>query len=332
MNRGKPVAGPILPSMSEAVPGKSVSSVERILSLVALLSESSRPLTLETIVNEMSFYYGPMSEATRTNFERDKAVLRQLGMPITTQVLAGADAGKTAYSIDRSGYRRVNLDLTESEMSALQEAAAMVQIGTSWGASAVRWLGGEISEGGTRVRARVAADTPVLPELNRAVAERRAIRFDYHGRNRTVHPRGLLARNGFWYLVALDTGRNEQVAFRVDRIEGDVVAGDPGSFEIPEDFRLAEALPRDAKYFPGGTAETAVVRVDARLAPTVTREMGEEALVAVLPDGAIEVEVPCGNRTAFYSWLFAMVDRAEVVRPARLRVEVMSELEKLAES
>ena len=315
--------------MPEPSRQKNINSVERILSLVALLSESTRPLTLEKIVNEMSYYYGPMSEGTRTNFERDKALLRELGMPITTQVLSGADAGKTAYSIDRSGYRRVNLGLTGDEMAALQEAAAMVQIGTSWGKSAVQWMGGEVVDNGAPVTARVVADTAVLPELNRAVVERRPAHFDYNGKSRTVHPRGLLARGGFWYLVAHDTGRDQQVSFRVDRIEGGVRLGEAGAFERPPDFSLSDAVVRDPKHFPGGTSESAVVRIDPRLAPGVVRELGEESVRAALPDGGVEVEVPCGTRIAFYSWLFAMVDRAEVLGPDAVRADVVAELERM---
>lgn len=323
------VVRPILPTMPEPSRPKNINSVERILSLVALLSESSRPLTLERIVNEMSYYYGPMSEGTRTNFERDKAVLRELGMPITTQVLSGADAGKTAYSIDRSGYRRVNLDLTDEEMAALQEAAAIVQIGTTWGQSAVQWMGGEVVDNGRRVTARVTADTAVLPELNRAVVERRPAHFDYNGKSRVVHPHGLLARGGFWYLVAHDTGRDQRISFRVDRIDGGVRLGDEGAFEQPTDFALADAVVRDPKHYPGGTSETALVRIDPRLAPGVVRELGEESVRATLPDGGVEVEVPCGNRLAFYSWLFAMVDRAEVLGPESVRADVVAELERM---
>lgn len=323
------VVRPILPTMPEPSRPKNISSVERILSLVALLSESSRPLTLERIVNEMSYYYGPMSEGTRTNFERDKAVLRELGMPITTQVLSGADAGKTAYSIDRSGYRRVNLDLTDEEMAALQEAAAIVQIGTTWGQNAVQWMGGEVVDNGRRVTARVTADTAVLPELNRAVVERRPAHFDYNGKSRVVHPHGLLARGGFWYLVAHDTGRDQRISFRVDRIDGGVRLGDEGAFEQPTDFALADAVVRDPKHYPGGTSESALVRIDPRLAPGVVRELGEESVRATLPDGGVEVEVPCGNRLAFYSWLFAMVDRAEVLGPESVRADVVAELERM---
>jgi hypothetical protein len=36
--------------------------------------------------------------------------------------------------------------------------------------------------------------------------------------------------------------------------------------------------------------------------------------------------VPCGNYPAFRSWLFAMVDRAEVLAPADVRSRIIDDL------
>jgi hypothetical protein len=76
----------------------------------------------------------------------------------------------------------------------------------------------------------------------------------------------------------------------------------------------------------------AIVRVDHRVAPAVLRELGDEALVARRSDGSIDVEVACGNSTAFESWLFAMVDRAEVISPPEVRARVIGRLQEMAGS
>ena len=47
-------------------------------------------------------------------------------------------------------------------------------------------------------------------------------------------------------------------------------------------------------------------------------------------DGSVDVEVSCGNRMAFRSWLYAMVDRAEVVSPEFVRNEIVADLARLA--
>ncbi len=308
----------------------TVNATERMLNLVALLTESSVPLTLEDISNKMAGQYPAEAEARRTSFERDKRSLRALGLPITTQTLSGSDAGKTAYSIDRSEYALINFGLTEEELDALQQAAALVQMGTTWGKQAVQWLGGEITSPEMAAAVKVDAQSRVLPVLWEAIGAFSSVSFAYRERQRVVHPYGLLARNGFWYLIGFDTARDMQVTFRVDRIVGEITAGEPNAFQRPENFNVLTAFSRDAKEFDGGTQEVAVVRLDHRVAPAAVRELGGDAIVARRSDGSIDVEVACGNRTAFKSWLYAMVDRAEVVSPEHIRQEIIADLQKLA--
>jgi len=309
---------------------KQTNSAERMMNLVALLTESPMPLTFEDICNRMSGQYPDKAEARRTAFEREKRTLRKLGVPISMQVLAGNDAGKTAYSIDRSEYKLLDFDLTQDEMSALQQAAAVVQIGTSWGKRAVQWLGGEVNTGGSPAAAHVDAQVAVLPVLWAAISSFASATFEYHARSRTVNPYGLIARNGFWYLIAFDTSRDAQITYRVDRIVGDVTVGQENSFERPADFDLETAYKRDPKEFEGAEGEVAVVRLDPRVAPSVIRELGDNSIVQSHDGGFIDVSVPCGNRAAFRSWLYAMVDRAVVISPENLRQEIIADLQRMA--
>jgi proteasome accessory factor B len=194
----------------------------------------------------------------------------------------------------------------------------------------VQWLGGEIVDTELSGAVKVDAQSHVLPALWSAVASFTTVKFSYHGRQREVHPYGLVARNGFWYLIAFDTERAMQVTYRVDRIEGDLTMGDSQSFERPEGFDLATAYKRDPKDFAGAGSEVAIVRLDHRVAPAVVRELGEDAVVARRTDGSIDVEVASGNRPAFKSWLFAMVDRAEVISPESVRQEIIADLQRMA--
>lgn len=313
------------------MPGRQkIPSTERIINLLVLLTESNVPVTYEQIMNDMGDQYPGGPDGRRIAFERDKKVLRQVGVPITTQVLGGDEAGRTAYSVDKSEYALVDFGLTDDEMAALQQAAATVRMGTSWGGRAVQWLGGELVDAREPTVARVVADDPRLPALHEACARRTVTSFDYHGRSRTVHPYGLVARSGFWYLVCHDTARDAHAVYRVDRIEGAPTFGDAGSFDRPDGIVLDEIFERDAKLFGDGDGDTAIVRIDGRLAPAVIRELGDEAVRAVLADGSVEMRVPCGNRYAFRNWLFSMVDRAEVLEPDDLRTEIASELASLA--
>jgi predicted DNA-binding transcriptional regulator YafY len=58
--------------------------------------------------------------------------------------------------------------------------------------------------------------------------------------------------------------------------------------------------------------------------------MGDDAIVARRADGSVDVEVACGNRVAFKAWLYAMVDRAEVLSPDHVRQEIIDDLRRMA--
>ena len=60
----------------------AVDALERITNLVALLLETRAPLTLEQIANELRGQYPEGEVALRGAFERDKSLLREIGVPI----------------------------------------------------------------------------------------------------------------------------------------------------------------------------------------------------------------------------------------------------------
>lgn len=305
-------------------------SAERMLNLLALLSESTRPLSLDEIMVAIGNQYPANAEARRTTFERDKRTLREMGVPIEHRTLGGTDAGKAAYYINSRGASTISLE--PDELQALQEAAAMVQIGTNWGRHAVLRLGGEVPDGAPAERVFLSSEFEALPELFDAIRHRKIAEFTYHGKKRKVEPLGLFSRDGYWYLSARETGSDVVKNFRVDRVDGEISVGKTdGVFERPADYDVAASMASDAKLFDGDT-ERAIVRVSRSVAPQVIRELGESAIVHVHEAGDIDVSVPCGNRTAFRTWLFAMVDRAEVVEPASLRGEVVAWLRDIAET
>jgi predicted DNA-binding transcriptional regulator YafY len=298
-----------------------VDRVERLTNLVALLLETSRPLTLIEIAGELDGQY-PDKEATRrAAFERDKAALRDIGVPIETVVLTGHQAGASAYWIDRDRYELADLRLEPDEMRALQVAVAATR--PSGGQDALWKLGVDAVDGGVEITASVP-EVAALPVLRDAAARRASVRFDYRDKSRQLDPYGLLLRDGFWYVVGFDHEHGEPRTFRVDRIDGAVVAGERGEFSRPEGFDLRAAFPTDPKQLGAeGDATVARVRVDAGRAAAVERELGAERVVARRRGGAIEVEVPCANVPAFRSWVLGLLDHAEVLSPPEVRADVV---------
>lgn len=302
-----------------------------MINLLALLVQRSQALTLRQIRNELGSQYPESDVAARAAFERDKAELREMGIPIEMVTLGGDRAGEGAYTVDRRSYELSDLGLTESELEALKFATATVRIGAAFGEAALWKLGGERALEQPLTSVHIELDRELMPVLAEGVVERRMLQFVYNGENRRVHPYGLLARGGFWYIVGFDELRGDRRVFRVDRIEGKVIAGAPKSFTRPDGFDLAKAVATEHELLADGdgTHSHALVLVDGSLAPRVRAEFGEDAVARVRADGAIEFNIPCANLAAFRVWLFAMVDRAEVLAPPEIRAQVREWLDEL---
>jgi predicted DNA-binding transcriptional regulator YafY len=88
-----------------------------------------------------------------------------------------------------------------------------------------------------------APDTAVLLTVADAVRQHRPVLIRYtagDGRRseRTLHPYGLVAHAGRWYVTGADPGIGEERTFRLDRITG--ARAQPGSFAPPAGFDPAQ--------------------------------------------------------------------------------------------
>ncbi len=307
--------------------------VERLTNLLALLLETPEPLSLVQIGAELAGQYPDAHQARRAAFERDKAALRGIGVPIETSIVDGGQyAGQTRYRIDRAAYELADLDLEPDEMRALQVAVAAVRTGTTLGRDAILKLGGDVVDRAPPISVQLA-DRPELPVIRAAVAARAPITFPYRGETRTVDPWGVLLRSGFWYVIGHDHGRDARRTFRVDRIDGSISPGAPGSFERPRDFDPRDAFPADPKEIGHGAdgGVDATVWISPVRARAVEREVGTERVSARCDDGAIEVVVPATNLDAFRSWVLGLLDHAVVLGPPAVRDHVRDWLRSVAE-
>lgn len=304
--------------------------VERLTNLLALLLETVEPLSLTQLADRLEGAYPDGLEARRGAFERDKAALRELGVPIETEIVSsGPDAGQTRYRVDRRRYELADLDLTDDERRALQVAVAATRGGSGDAQSALWKLGGSIADDpvpAVFVVPRAAATAA----LRDAIAARAVVRFGYRGRAREVEPAGLLLREGFWYLVGRDRSHGERRTFRVDRIDGAVEAGEPGGFESdPVDLR--DAVPADPRLLPGSDGDgprVARVRVSGPRALLVGRVAGLEHEPG--DGGDVVVHVPFHHAEAVRSWILGLGPHAEVLEPTELRADVIEWLRSFA--
>ena len=305
--------------------------LERMTNVLALLLETKQPLTLQQIAAELGGQYPSNHAALRGAFERDKSVLREIGVPIEQVVLSGDQAGQTAYWIDRRRYELTDLDLTDEERRALQLAVAAVRTDEAWGREGLLKLGAG-GEGPSRAVAATVPTFESLPPLREAVAGRATVTFEYRDVARSLDPYGLLLRDGYWYVIGFDHQHREIRTYRVDRIAGAVSAGPPGAFTRPEGFDIRGVFPADPKLLGESEREVdrALVRISPSRAPLVAGEVGEAAVMARHDDGSIEVEVPCVNRDAFRTWVLGLTTHAVVLRPDTVRAEVVDWLRAVA--
>jgi proteasome accessory factor B len=82
---------------------RRVDRVERLTNLLALLLETSRPLTMIEIVGALVGQYPDDERNQRAAFERDKAALRDLGVPIEAESELG-QGSPAGYRFDRGAY------------------------------------------------------------------------------------------------------------------------------------------------------------------------------------------------------------------------------------
>ena len=307
--------------------------LERLVNLVAALIDTRQPLTREQIHQRIEGYSDD-PDAFRRNFERDKELLRQMGLPLATEPLDPTTRTSVGYRIPREEYELPDPGLDEHELAALRLASAAVQVDGAWGRDAsrpraLRKLGGAATGPPAADRRRGEA-TPVGPGWPACRAatrwrrpsgpspSRRRVRFTYRGEARVVDPWRLSFRRGQWYLAGLDhaPGRGAPLPPRPDararwpwRVRRARSPGRPGGAPgPPPPWRLGD----DEEVM-------AELLVDADQARWAIDALGEEAVVERRPDGSVVFQVGVTNSPAFRSFVLGFLDHAEILGPPELR-------------
>lgn len=302
--------------------------IERILNLLAFLLTASRPVTADEIRQTVAGYGGQGDEAFRRMFERDKDLLRRLGIPIR---ISGGNQWdiEHGYVIPPQEYRLPDPDLDDEERAALWLAAQVVRIGGQpSGPDAILKLGGARTTGGVEpLGADLGADADLLADLYVAVTERRILGFEYRGRSRTLAPHGIGHRNGHWYVVGIDADHEERV-FRIDRIVDLVVGDDPDAFERTPGLTVSSALARHPWETGTGEALDVTIRFDASAAWWAERRLGASGVSGTKnPDGSTDVRLTVNHLDAFLGWILSFGADAEVLSPPEVRAALVERVE-----
>lgn len=311
--------------------------LERLVNLVAALIDTPRPLTRAEIGERIDGYSSD-PDAFRRNFERDKDLLRQMGFPVVTETPESGGPEDAGYRIPRELYELPDPGLDEAELAALRLAASAVQMEGEWSEAlvrALRKLGGAVAEpagAGPNGAAAPAGEAAVPAEeaaasAFAAVGERRQVTFRYRGETRVVDPWRLSFHRGHWYLSGLDHGRGEERLFRLDRVEGELVASGPaGAFARPS---VAQAAPPPPWRMGDEEEVLARLWVDAEQAGWAGQALGPATVREERTDGSVVFEVAVTNTAAFRSFVLGYLDHAELLGPPELRAELVDWLERV---
>ncbi|PAW64880.1 MAG: hypothetical protein B9S34_11895 [Opitutia bacterium Tous-C1TDCM] len=175
------------------------------------------------------------------------------------------------------------------------------------------------------------AAEPWLAAVQRAVAQRRVIRFSYCARDKTAaevrdtEPLGVVFYSGAWYLVAWCRLRGDFRHFRVDRIRQLEVRAE--SFAARPDFsltrHLAEQQAREATYSARvWLAETVLGRARSESYATLVEETRR--------DGGAEYALFTYSYEWLARWILSFGSEAEALEPAELRERVRAHAEAVA--
>jgi len=335
--------------------------LERLINLVIALRETRRPMPATEVRERVAGYGQPDAEAFRRMFERDKADLRDLGVPIETAPLDRWD-DRQGYRIDPRRYDLPPVRLEPDELGALAVAVQATGMVDEAGAGLLKLRvdAGDPAPGPAAPDPRlgIALDTPHRDVLVTAQLRRTSVRFAYQrageqraggeresqhrapgerraGGNardrdpavRTVDPHALVHRRGRWYLVGRDHDRDERRAFRLDRIQGKVrTIGLPGSFVAPDDDVSVDDVVPGRR---GDAPATAEVLASAEVAWQVARRARGGG--AATDDGWTRFTVSAGDPDDFMFWALEFGPELEVVGPPELRAAVVARLRGLME-
>lgn len=298
--------------------------IERILNLLAYLLTVDRPVTADEIRHTVAGYDRERDAAFHRTFERDKDLLRRLGIPIEREATDVFEV-EFGYVVHDDRYALEDPGLTDEERTALALAVQAVGFGgRPSGQEALMKLGGAVgSLDGTELGADLGEQAETVAAAFAAISERRILSFGYRGRDRRVRPYGLVHRRGHWYLVAADIESEDVKVYRLDRTTALTAGDQEGAFTPPDGFRPADAVlhhPWDA----GPDAATASVAFDGEVAWIAERELGPNAAIERGSDGSITATLEIAEPAAFLGWMVGFEDQAEILSPADLRTRYLS--------
>jgi proteasome accessory factor B len=335
---------------------------KRLLDLVMILLRARTPVTYREIREQFPAYQTANAEAGLRAFERDKADLLELGVPIRYITPEEDDSLEDGgYVIDLKRFKMPEVRLTPDEVSALVLAASVAHAmpGGSYPKIvdlALKKLAFDLPElPDTPTEFPRPLATPVLvhfPErsvpsrpdlpdtyatIESATRLRKRVTMTYETAatgmvsRRDVDPYGMVYREGAWLVVGWCHLRKDVRSFRVDRIREAVQAPKPKSpdFERPADFDVKAYAQRSPWTFAIDPVEEVQLALSPDAAEVANEDFGPTCVKR--PDGERTIiTFDCGNFEFAATRILAAKGAIRLLRGDRLRARIDDELAAIA--
>jgi proteasome accessory factor B len=335
-----------------------MQKAERLLDLAAFLLRAAEPVSWREIQEQFPGDYGGSSgEAAIRKFERDKAELLELGIPV--RYLAGDEDLSAGYLVDKEDFYLPDLKLPPEDLALLYLAgsAALAQQAFPYARDLAHALNklsfAARAPGASEVAASAAlllsADLAAGPEsgeaarklelISQAVATRKRVHIVYAGAERRARterdldPYGLYQRGGAWFVVGWCHLRRALRTFHLGRVvslEVNGAAPRTPDFTVQKDFALAEFATREPWEYRVHEPVECRIRLDSPVSPEARESFGTRARWHDATDGVI-VEVEATNSEALVRQVLSFGDRAELLEPRSLRARAQAVLSTLAQ-
>jgi predicted DNA-binding transcriptional regulator YafY len=322
----------------------SAARTERLLNLLTLLLNARRPVSLRDIreLPEFDAYATADPKSGERAFERDKAALIELGIPLRWVAPEQEEDEESGggYLVDRERYYLPELLLSPTDVALLSmagAAAAAIDGFPERGAvvRALAKLGFDVDDTARPVTALAHAPLPPgdpeqlgrhLSTLHDAVARHQAVAMRYKSMGgemskRAVDPYGLYYRRGVWYLVAYCHLRKAERTFHLGRIVGADPVGKADAFEVPDSFDLSAHVQRRPWEYGDEPEIAVVIKLAERLVPAISELFGPRAIVSRSAQGTL-VRLLVRQRAQLIAAVLPYGAAAEVTAPADLRAEL----------
>jgi len=323
-----------------------VNRTERLLDLITYLLNAQEPVSWRKIKNHFPEDYARgVEESNQRKFERDKAELISLGIPIDYQ--GGSEVQKEGYLIQKDNLFLPEIEFKPEEFSLLMLSAGAVRENDSFpyrdqlesALHKITSLQKHIPPAPQELaisysqRNRTTAQSAFTHKIQDALDRRKGIDIQYHAfstgeiTRRKVDPYGLIFRKGKWTLVAWDHLREDIRTFVVTRIEElQVNPRKPGTpdYEIPEDFTLRAYQDQQ----PWELRIHEPINVTLQVSEHRVNELMPQLSKAVnLGQGRFRLQIT--NQSGLISWVLSQKTDVQLLEPAELNHRICEVLQAL---